>query len=174
MRACFLWAAAAVLWSFLIGPATAQDKTATQQSAEKFCAAEYGDRLLGVTMEGENGFSCRFAAVEKITTYQIEPSEPEPKWDLDEEAEAALPSEVAPAPPAAKPKTLKKKRAKLRKKKRSYKRAKVRNKKRHSRKKATRTKRHDPVAAWVQRVKKETSKKRAEMRRRLKKAGFNF
>ena len=171
MRASIVWAAAAVLWSLLVGSASAQDKTATQQSAEKFCAAEYGDRLLGVTMEGENGFSCRFAAVEKITTYQIEPTEPEPKWDLDEEAEAAVP---AVAVPAAKPKTVKKKKAKVRKKKRRYSRAKTRTKKRTHRKTAKRTKQRDPVASWVKRVKRATNRKRAEIRRKLKKAGFNF
>ena len=120
-------------------------------------------------MEGEDGFSCRFAAVEKITTYQITP--PEPKWDLDEEAEAAAPAIAAPA---SKPAKLKKKKAKVRKKKRRYKRAKVRNTKRHRRKTAKRTKPNDPVASWVKRVKRATDRKRAEVRRKLKKAGFNF
>ncbi len=161
MRAGYLTAAIAAVWFILVGPATAQDKNAVLEGAQKFCAAEYGDRLLGVSIEGENGFACRFAAVEKVATYKVAPTEPEPKWDLDEEDEASAAAVAAKAAAAAKNK--RRARAKLRKKKR-YKRAKLRKKKRLQRKrKALRTKKRDPFAEFMRKVRKATRKKRSSI-----------
>lgn len=172
MRAGILWAAVAVLWSFLSGPAIAQEENTVLEGAKKFCVAEYGERLLEVTLDGEDGFACRFAAVEKIATYKLAPAEPAPKWDLDEEAEAE--AEAAAAAKAVAAAKLKRNKAKLRKKRR-YKRAKLRKRKRHiRRKKASRAKKRDPIAEFVKKVRRATAKRRSEVRRKLKKSGFTF
>ena len=165
MRAGFLAAVVSVLWFIFAGTATAQDKNSILEGAQKFCAAEYGDRLLGVSIEGENGFACRFAAVEKVATYKLAPAEPKPKWDLDEEDETSTSdvSAKAIAAPTVKPKH--KAKAKLRKKKR-LKRAKLRRKKRAHRKrlrkrKAVRSKKRDPFAEFMRKVRNATRKKRS-------------
>ncbi len=159
MRAGYLTAAIAAVWFILVGPATAQDKNAVLEGAQKFCAAEYGDRLLGVTLDGKDGFACRFVAVEKVATYKLAPAEPAPKWDLDEEAEAAAAATVAAkAAQAAKKKRQAK--AKLRNKRR-YKRAKLRKRnrllrKQRARAKAKRRKKRDPFAEFMRKVRKAT------------------
>lgn len=161
MRASFLAAVATVVWVLLSGPATAQEKNPILEGAQKFCAAEYGDRLLGVSIEGESGFACRFAAVEKVATYKLAPAEPEPKWDLDEEDETSASAVAAKAAAAAKSKRRAK--TKLRKKRR-YKRAKLRKRKRLQRKrKALRTKKRDPFAEFMRKVRKATRKKRSSV-----------
>ena len=161
MRAGFLAAVATVVWVLLFGSAIAQDKNSILEGAQKFCAAEYGDRLLGVSIEGENGFACRFAAVEKIATYKVAPAEPKPKWDLDEEDEASSAAVAATAAAAAKAKRSAK--AKLRKKKR-YKRAKLRKNKRLKRKrKALRKKKRDPFAEFMRKVRNATRRKRSSV-----------
>ncbi len=163
MRASFLAAVATVVWVLLSGPTTAQEKNPVLEGAQKFCAAEYGDRLLGVSIEGENGFACRFAAVEKVATYKLAPVEPKPKWDLDEEDETSAATVAAKAATAAKSKSKRRAKAKLRKKKR-YKRAKLRKKKRLQRKrKAVRTKKRDPFAEFMRKVRKATRKKRSSI-----------
>lgn len=164
MRANFLAVAASIVWFLLAGPATAQVKNPALEGAQKFCAAQYGDRLLGVTMDGEKGFACRFAAVEKVATYKIAPTEPKPKWDLDEEDEiAALPAkQTAVAKKAKTAKKIKRKRRAKSKwrKKRRYKRAKLRNKQRYLRKrKAKRTKKKNPFAEFMRKVRKATQKR---------------
>ncbi|NNF77030.1 MAG: hypothetical protein HKN05_03280 [Rhizobiales bacterium] len=162
MRASFLAAVATVVWVLLSGPTTAQEKNSILEGAQKFCAAEYGDRLLGVSIEGENGFACRFAAVEKVATYKVAPAEPKPKWDLDEEDEpSATAAKAAAATSAAKSKA--KAKAKLRKK-RHYKRAKLRKRKRLQRKRKTlRKKKSDPFAEFMRKVREATRKKRSSV-----------
>ncbi len=174
MRAGIVWAAIAALWSVFYGSALAQEENTVLEGAKKFCAAEYGERLLGVTLDGEDGFACRFAAVEKIATYKLAPEEPAPKWDLDEEAEAEAATAAVAAKAAAAAK-LKRKRAKLRKKRR-YKRAKLRKRRKQLRRqKALRAKKRDPFAAFMRKVRKATSKKkRSRVKRKRKRHGFTF
>lgn len=173
MRACFLTVAAAIAWFILSGPATAQEKNQVLEGAQKFCAAEYGDRLLGVTIDGENGFACRFAAVEKVATYKLAPSEPKPKWDLDEEDEVATSGAASAASVAAAAKVAKVKkrkanrksraRAKLRKKRRYKRRAKARKRKRLLRKRRALRKKRDPFAEFMRKVRRAASRKRSSL-----------
>ncbi len=81
--------AAVILTLIQASTATGQDNNPLLEGAQKFCAAKYGDRLLGVTVDGKNGFSCRFAAIARTESFKIassgEDAEAQPVWDLDEE-----------------------------------------------------------------------------------------
>lgn len=164
MRAGFLAAAIAVVLALFAGPATAQEKNPVLEGAKKFCASEYGDRLLGVTLDGRDGFACRFAAVEKVATYKVAPVEEAPKWDLDEEAESTVAATAAASTAKLKQDT----KAKLGKKKRS-KRAKLRKRQGLSRKQKARArarararaKKRDPFAEFMRKVRRAANRKRS-------------
>ena len=116
---------AAVIFSLLsVNVAAGEEKNPLLEGAQKFCATKYGNRLLGVTLEGESGFSCRFAAVTRTESFRLAPqkqqskspennaqqakpqqggaqqAKSQPAWDLDEEDEstASLASAGSTAP----------------------------------------------------------------------------
>lgn len=149
MRSAFIWTLLAIFGTALTGQALGQDSKTILEGAQRFCTEKYGDRLLGVTLNGENGFNCRFAAVEQVKAYKLTSPPPQPIWDLDGEDEDVTNSESASGVPNAVPvpaKSVRKarlhKRKSYRKRKRKYRKRKYR-KRRYSARKASRRKR-DP------------------------------
>ena len=174
-----IWSlAAAVIFALLnAGAAHSENKSSFLKDARKFCAAKYGDRLLGVKIDGKNGFSCRFAAVTRTERFKL-PSNPkvaktQPAWDLDDEEESAPATQasataseaseetstaaLAPAlvqlPPQTKPLAAKKRSAS----KRRYKR-------RRSSKRRYRRRNRDPFAALFRNARKSAHRRKARRR----------
>ena len=167
-----IWSlAAAVTLALLnVSAALGEDKASILEGAQKFCAEKYGDRLLGVSLEGNAGFSCRFAAVTRTESFKLPTRQKEakaqPAWDLDDDEEDAPdatgsvepastePSTATTTPglvkqaPQTKPRTIKKRTAK----KRRYKR-------RRYRKRRYRGRKRDPFAALFRNARKASRRK---------------
>ena len=171
-----IWSlAAAVIFALLnVGAALGENKSSSLKDARKFCAAKYGDRLLGVSLDGKNGFSCRFAAVTRTERFKLPSSakvaKSQPAWDLDDEegsstaatttseaseetSSAALAPTLVQLPPQTKPQAAKKRNA-----------TKRRYKKRRSKKRRYRRKKRDPFAALFRNARKSAHRRKARRR----------
>ncbi len=173
-------AAAVILTLIQVSTATSQEKRGLLEGAQKFCAAKYGDRLLGVSVEGATGFSCRFAAITRTESFKIassgEESKAQPAWDLDEEDEdgtaessgtASTPiTTAAIAPDTSDPKVLGASpiRAKAAPRAKSRKARKRRYRKRRYRKRRYRRRYKDPFAALFRNVRKASKRRRYRRR----------
>lgn len=163
-------AAAVILVLMNISATLGEDRDPSLEGAQKFCADKYGDRLLGVSLDGNAGVSCKFAAVTRTETFKLPSREPEPKvakaqpaWDLDAEEDsvtggngsgatstAALAPGLAALPSQAEPKTIKKKRA-----------SKRRYKKRRTKRRRYRRRNRDPFAALFRNARKASVRRKA-------------